>query len=384
MTIAAPLGARDVPRLRILFLVSSMGAGGAERVAALMCGHWSTQGHDVTLMPTFSRRGTCVYELDERVTLDFLADRFRERPDRPPNMLSRMFTLRRAIREITPDLIVSFLTNVNVAALIATIGLGVPVVVSERSFPPRQNISAFWRVLRRASYWRAAAVVAQTGRVAEWLQRNCPGARTIVIPNPVVVPVQNSEPQLDPKQLFPQQRRMILSVGRCVPEKGFDRLVEAFSQIASDLPDCDLVILGEGRERQALTRICEAHAITDRVFLPGYVGNVGDWYKVASVFVLTSHYEGFPNALLEAMAYGLPAVAVDCATGPADIIRNGLDGVLLPGDCDPAAIAAALRQIMTENEVREAMGQRAREVTERFSTEVIGSSWNALLHSVKH
>ncbi len=383
MTISTPLDVLESPRLRILFLVSSMGAGGTERVAALLCRQWIAQGHDVTLMPTYSRRGTCVYALDERVSLDFLADRFGGAREHPPNALRRLSALRQAVRELRPDVIVSFLTNVNIAALVATIGLGVPVVVSERSFPPRQKISTFLRVMRRASYWRAAAVVAQTGGIADWLLRYCPGAKTVVIPNPVVVPIQNSESRLEPEQHLARGRRMILSVGRCVPEKGFDRLVEAFARIAQNLPDCDLVILGEGPERRALERLCEAHGMTSRVHLPGHVGNVGDWYEAASVFVLTSHCEGFPNALLEAMAYGLPAVSVACATGPADIIRDGIDGVLVPGDSNAAGIAVALCRIMRDEETREAMGRRAREVAERFSTSSIGTSWNTLLLSAR-
>jgi glycosyltransferase involved in cell wall biosynthesis len=360
-----------------------MGAGGAERVAALLCRQWIAQGHDVTLMPTYSRRGTCVYTLDDRVSLEFLADRFGGAREHPPTVLRRLSVLRQAVRELRPDVIVSFLTNVNIAALVATIGLGVPVVVSERNFPPRQKMSTFLRVLRRASYWRAAAVVAQTGGIADWLRRYCPGAKTVVIPNPVVVPIQKSESPLVPEQHLARGRRMILAVGRLVPAKGFDRLIEAFARIAQNLPDCDLVILGEGPERRALERLCEAHGITSRVQLPGHVGNVGDWYEAASVFVLTSHYEGFPNALLEAMAYGLPAVSVACATGPADIIRDGIDGVLVPGDSNAAGIAVAVRRIMHDEETREAMGRRAGEVAERFSMSSVGTSWNTLLLSAR-
>lgn len=330
-------------------------------------------------MPTYSRRGGCAYPIGDRVKLDFLADRFDTAPDNPPNALIRLVTLRRTIRKLKPDVIVSFLTNVNIAALVATVGLDVPVIVSERSFPPRQKLSMYWRILRRVSYWRAAAVVAQTDGVSRWLQRKCPGIKTVIIPNPVVLPVQDGEPRLAPDIFLARGRRMILSVGRCVPEKGFDRLIEAFAQIAPELTDCDLVILGEGPERPSLERLCEVYGIANRVHFPGHVGNVGDWYAEASVFVMTSHFEGFPNALLECMAHGVPAVSVACDTGPEDIVRDGIDGFLIANDSDATAIAGAVIQIMRDDAARVALGQRALEVVERYSMNSVAASWNALM-----
>lgn len=381
MTILTQLDLPKSPRLRILFLVSSLGAGGAERVATLLCRHWIDQGHDVTLMPTYSQRGPCAYDLQDRIPVDYLADRFKRPVGSPPGPIVRLTTLRRAIRELAPDVIVSFLTNVNVAALVATVGIGVPVVISERTYPPRQKLSAFWRIMRWLTYWRAATVVAQTTKTAEWLRQSCPGIVTMVIPNPVDVPIPDSEPRIDPAELISPSRRTILAVGRFVPEKGFDRLVAAFSQVASRLPDCDLVILGDGPERKRLEECCEDLDVKNRVFFPGFVGNVGSWYDVASVFVLSSRLEGFPNALLEAMAHGVPAVSVDCPTGPSDIIRNGIDGILVPeNDCGTGLASAIYRVLHDENE-RLSMGVRAQDVTTRFSPETVVHSWHTLLNS---
>jgi len=126
--------------------------------------------------------------------------------------------------------------------------------------------------------------------------------------------------------------------------------------------------------------------LQDRVSLPGLAGNVGDWYAAADVFVLTSRYEGFPNTLLEALAAGLPAVSVDCDTGPREILRHGVDGLLVPQDDSPGpgngpenGLAAALDRMMADDALRRACAARAVEVRDRFALPRIAAQWDALV-----
>ncbi|HVL76504.1 MAG TPA: glycosyltransferase, partial [Noviherbaspirillum sp.] len=165
--------------------------------------------------------------------------------------------------------------------------------------------------------------------------------------------------------------------GRLSEEKNFDLLIDVFTRLAPRHPDWDLVILGEGPERAALEGKVGIAGLRRRVFLPGRVGNMGRWYERADLYVMTSRFEGFPNTLVEAMSYGLPAVSFDCDTGPRDIIRPGIDGLLIrPGDL--AALEAALGSLMTGTSERQAFARAALCTRERFSVERISSMWEQL------
>jgi len=364
---------------RILFLVSSMEGGGAERVAALLSNHWAKQGHQVTLMPTFSGRGKCSYPLDERVQLDYLADRVGSRSRSSLNKLRRLAALRQIIRELTPDVIVSFLPHVNVAAIIAAQGLGVRVVVSERNYPPATPLGIVPERLRRWAYPRASTVVVQTQQVSDWLAHCCPKAHSRVIANPVVYPLPHGEPEVEPISVISSKRRLALAVGRLHQQKGFDLLLIAFKTLAEHYPKWDLVILGEGAERESLERQRERLGLTKRVYLPCRVGNLSDWYMRAELFVMSSRFEGFPNALAEAMAHGLPAVSFDCKTGPRDLIRNGVDGLLVAPEAGPKGLADAMATLMRDDAQRQRMTEAAKAVRERFSMARISAKWDAVL-----
>lgn len=364
---------------RILFLVSSMHGGGAERVAALLSNRWAASGHEVVLMPTFSGRGECLYALDDRVRLDYLADRVGKRGRSVVNQVRRFVALRKAIREIAPDVILSFLPHVNVAAILAASGLGIPVVVSERTYPPAMPLGRGLENLRRFTYPRAAAVVVQTQRSHEWLTECCPRARGRVIPNPVVHPVPVEEPEIDPVAVVGDSRPVAMAVGRLDSLKGFDLLLSAFASLAERHPEWDLVILGEGLERERLEVLRERLGLSARVYLPGRAGNVGDWYNRADLFVMSSRFEGFPNALVEAMAHGLPAVSFDCDTGPRDIISDGIDGYLVPPEAGGSGLADTMERLMREEFQRRKMAEEALAVRERFLMERIAAEWDVVL-----
>lgn len=364
---------------RILFLVSSMEGGGAERVAALLCNHWVMKGHSVTLMPTFSGRGECIYPLDDRVVLDFLADRVGSRKRSSLNKIRRMVTLRQTIQELSPDVVVSFLPPVNVAALLAVIGLRTRVIVSERIYPPLMSSGWLLSFLRRVTYPSADVVVMQTRRGISWLNKMIPTAAGAVIPNPAVYPLSSGKPEIEPNSVLPSSRLVLLAVGRLDMQKGFDILLSAFSKLTHQFPEWDLVILGEGSQREQLERQVHKLGLDAQVHLPGRVGNLADWYQRADLYVMSSRFEGFPNTLIEAMAYGLPAVSFGCKTGPEDIIRDGIDGVLVFPEANPDSLSRALAEVMKDPGRLERMGWKSVEVRERFSMPRISALWDEVL-----
>lgn len=364
---------------RLLFFVSSMQGGGAERVAALLCNYWAGSGHAVTLVPTYSGRGECLYPLDEPVRLKYLADRVGSTRKSPVTLLRRFWAMRGLVRELQPDAVVSFLSHVNVAALLAARGLDVPVVVSERTYPPVMSIGPVWPRLRRRVYPWASTVVMQTQRGCEWLLREVPGARVTVIPNPCSYPLPVAKPKVAPSEWISSDRRVLLAVGRLGEEKGFAGLIEAFAPLAARFPEWDLVIVGEGDERSILEAMIQELGLRGRVVLPGRAGNLAEWYLRAELYVVSSRFEGFPNTLLEAMAHGVPAVSFDCDTGPAEIIRDGVDGRLVDPESGPDGLGSALADMMGDDSERARMAGEAVSARDRFSLARIGAMWDEVL-----
>jgi len=360
--------------MHILFLVSSMHGGGAERVAATLANAWVRAGVEVTLVCCFSGRGTCAYPLDGKVRLLWLADRVAgPRVLRP---LVKLWVLRALVREASPDRVLSFLTNVNITALLATWGLGLPVVVSERTDPAHSlNLEPALRVMRRLTYPHAHRVVVQTRQAMASLRQVAPGVRRLVaIPNPL-------PPDLPAARLGESTttgRRCLVALGRFSPVKRFDHLIEVFAGLAASHPDWDLVIWGEGPQRAGCQDRLSGLGLGDRIRLPGRNAAPWDALLDAHAFVLSSAVEGFPNAMLEAMALGLPCVATDCPSGPRELSRDGLDAILVPV-ADDQALAAALHRMMSASpQWRVDLGLRAAaSVRARYCLDSILRQWEA-------
>ena len=362
--------------MKLLFFIASLQCGGAERVSATLCNRWAETGWDVTIATFDDGSDPPFFPLSPRVrhvTLD-LKRRSTGIAYSIANNLRRIPKLRRFVARERPDRIVSFIDGTNVLVLIAAKGTGIPVVVSERIDPSQHPIPAPWRWLRRITYPWARAIVLQTrSAAAHW---PASWARRIeVVPNPV--------PRLAPGPAASTVESsgrpcLIVGMGRLEPQKGFDLLIRAFARIASVRPDWTLRILGDGPERAALKREARESGVAERIHLTGREADAAGVLRRADLFVLSSRYEGFPNALCEAMACGLPVVSFDCPSGPAEIIRDGVDGLLVPRE-DVPALASAIARLIDDPPLRRALAQRAAEVSDRFSVETIAARWDAIL-----
>ena len=369
--------------MKLLIFIHSLSAGGAERVTVNLANYWANMGWALTIV-TMTGREQDFYELHpdiRRIALRVDANSTNAIAAVRHN-LRRVRALRAVLKEEEPDVALGMMTTAICLLSIAATGSGIPVIGSERSYPPLLPLHWFWSVMQRLTYPRAWCVVAQTGTVKVWLEKYCPGSRVKVIPNPVVWPLPPDKPILEPKAWVAPDRKALLAVGRLGPEKGFNLLLDAFADVVKKFPDWDLVILGEGPEREALGAKRVVLGLEGRVFMPGRAGNVGVWYDRAELYVMTSRYEGFPNTLLEALAHGLPAVIVDCETGPRDILRHEVDGLLVPQD-DNKALVEALVKLMRDENLRENYATRAVEARDRFALERITEMWERLFAEVK-
>jgi len=353
-----------------------MGGGGAERVAATLANSWCQMGHEVCLVPTYSGRGECLYALDPRVRLLYLADLAPKRSAiLPLDYFRRVLTLRNFIRSEKADVVVSFLANVNVMVLISAIGLGVRTVICERTDPFIMPVPSALQMLRWLAYPLANLLVVQTQSVAEKYQ-------SLKRPLPKLAVIGNPIPAEFSSHILPQQKRSqnyLLAVGRLSEEKSFDVLIEVFAELAPVHSDWTLRIVGEGPLRSNLENQIQQKALADRIQLPGRTDKVEAEFRLADAFVLTSRFEGFPNALLEAMAVGLPCVAVDCPSGPKEITDEGRTALLVPLG-DKNALRLALSNLMGDEALRQKLSQLAHtSVMERYALEKILQKWDLVL-----
>lgn len=371
--------------MKLLIFISSLSGGGAERVTTNLANHWAAKGWEITIV-TLASQSDDFYELSpaiKRIALELDGDSSNALIGLIQN-LRRMFAVRRVLRQSQPDIALGMMASANVLLALASRGLKkIRTVGSERIHPPQYPLGVVWEWLRRHSYGCLGAVVAQTNESAEWLKMHTSARRVEVIPNPVNWPLASQLPRLDVKNVCPEGRNLLLAVGRLSSQKQFGLLMGCFQTLANCRSDWDLVILGEGPLRAELEAQAKGVGLENRVFFPGRASNVGEWYERADLFVLSSRFEGFPNALVEAMAYGLPVVSFDCDTGPRDIIRHEVDGLLVP-PMNVDGLTAALDQLLGDASLRQRFAARAVEVRERFAIERVADKWENLFEEVRN
>ena len=360
--------------MRITLVIFALVAGGAERVMAAMANYWAEKGWTVNLLTLDSGKVPPFYPLHPAVCHRSLAlAGISTSPVQGLlNNFQRIRKLRAAIRATGPDAVISLMSETNVLTLLATAGLGVPVLVQEQNDPSQQGLSRTWDTLRHRTYPRATHVVLLTARSLGYFSPRVQ-QRARIIPNPAMV-------KMPPRLANPghDHGRTMIAMGRLVPQKGFDLLLQAFARIADRHPDWSIEILGDGPLRGELEALTEALGLRARVRLPGITQEPHGKLRRADLFVMSSRHEGFPLSLCEAMACGLPAISFDCPTGPAEIIRDGIDGVLVPPE-NVGALSEAMDRLMSDAPRREALAARAPEVLARFGLEKIMGLWEATL-----
>ncbi len=381
--------------MKIACLIHSLDGGGAERVMAGLASRLAARGHCVTLI-TLDDAKSDRHNVDAavaRVPLDVMSDGKR-RGFFGSNPLGRLFQMRHrvcrirsAIKTLDPEVVLSFCDRTNVLAGLAVdkrrssqcsqslqSPQPIPWVLCERSDPFLQTLPWVWRFLRKRSYRHAALVATQTERAAQYFSAE--GPAPFGVPTAVVGSAVDEPPTIRDANAANAQTT-ILGVGRLAHEKGFDRLINAFARIAGEHPQWRLRILGEGDQRDGLTQLIAEHGLHDRIEMPGWIRPTWDELARASLFVLPSRYEGFPSALLEAMAVGVPSIALDCQVGSREIIQDGINGWIV-GD-SPEQLADAMTKWIQDEDLRERLGQEGKKVVDRFGWEAMTDRFETIL-----
>ena len=336
--------------MKYMIVVPSFSNGGAERVVSVLASQLARRGEKIVVVLYWREENE--YPVDGRVPVRCIS-RGTEAEYRSMTYAQKVRALRRVLREERPDVLVPFLYHVGRLAFIASIGLRVKLIQTIRIDPQSDPATKGQRRLRdaliRLSWRTIVQCEAQKRYFSSRTQK-----KVHVLLNPV------SENFLKAEYAWPRQAFQITTAGRLTPQKNFPLLNRAVHRLHQSYPEIRLAIYGTGPLAEALQAQITALGEAARIQLMGRSGHMEQIYMQSNAFVLCSSFEGLPNALMEAMAVGLPCVATDCRTGPSELIRNGETGLLIPTD-DEAALAGALERIYTDETLARKMGKQARD-----------------------
>ena len=362
--------------MRITFVLHELPGGGTGRVVTYMANYWAEKGHEVTIL-TYNSNSCVSYPLHRSVRCISLGlvcvskfwveGLFRN--------IKRIYHLRKAILSSNADYVISFICNTNIHVLLATRFLSIPVLISERNNPERTKEKRnIWSWQRRLFYPFANHLVVQNKEIKDWFRDYSSSVK--VIPNPVKITIESLEA---PSEVLLPSGKLLVAMGWLIRQKGFDTLIEVFSRLRRSGHNWKLVIIGGGPLEKELRSQAAALGIEKVVCFTGHVSNSLNILSKCDLFVLSSRFEGFSNALLEAMACGLPVVSFDCCYSPRELIQHGVNGILVP-EGDLVELESTLSQLMQDDEVRSDLASEAKKVVHKYAPEIIMKEWEGLMN----
>lgn len=362
-------------KTKLLMTINCLKKGGAERVITTLSNSLYQRNFDITFV-CLNYTEQC-YPLADGIKVIYLVkDRKRFPLARLYYLAATFFRMFNVIAKEKPDCTIAFMTSASIWAGLSCMWLKLPYIVSERTTPEITiaKLNIFSRWLSFFVFKHSKVIVSPSKGVEDCLKNILTFNKLknyVVINNPV-----NQIQEVKTAQVH--YRRYVLAVGRLMPEKGFDFLIESFAQLQQQ--DVDLIILGEGPERTRLESLVESLGLSHRVFLPGLKNNLWNYYKEAQAFVLSSRTEGYPNVLIEAMNMGCACIAADCHWGPREIINDGVNGILIEKENRPQLIDA-LERILTQPELRSALSANAMVISKSNSLDAISDQWEEVILS---
>ena len=286
----------------------------------------------------------------------------------------RYCRLRQLLQEHRPKRVLALLSKTNILCCAAAWDLPIHLVVSERNDPRLQRMDRLWSRLRHLYYRRADVVTANTEGVLAALDEMGSWKRLELLPNPLpagVLRQHHSQPAAPQKE--------ILSVARLVPQKGLDLLIRAFAALPQQRrTGWRLTLVGDGPERDALVGLAHRKGISDAVVFEGFRADPLTFMARAAIFALPSRFEGMPNALLEAMAMGLPSVVSDASPGPLEMVSDRVHGLVVPSE-NHQAFAAALEDLIADASLRQQLGQAAQAKLRSLDWPEVEPHWRSVL-----
>lgn len=369
-----------IKKQHIVLVISTMRSGGAERVMSRLANYFASEGHKVTLITFVSSSEKPFYPLNERIVqvpLNCLSYH-KNMLIYALNVIKCIYLLRKTFKKLKPDVVISFMESVNVATLLAGYKLQIPTIVSERNDPKYHilypmKIQSIFNKIRIKTYAWAHILVVQTRGALNFFPEKL-HERAVILPNPVhVSSLSHYE--------VAQNVQHIISVGRLCKQKNHVTLIKAFAKAFKKNNNLRLTIYGEGPERHLLETLIAALKLGDYIHLPGAVQHIEHKLSTADLFVFPSLYEGFPNALCEAMAVGLPVIVSHCS-GNIDVIQNNINGLIFE-QTNVEDLYEQMLKLIEDYPLRKRLSEKAKNIRIDYHEDTIYASWDRLLDNIK-
>lgn len=353
--------------MRLCFAIPDLRAGGAEKVLSSLANWFAQTGHEVHLICFASDRFQQFYTLSRSVSISYV-----ERTRGMLRQLDWAMQVKKTLNEISADILVCFLTDFCICGSIAAWLCHTPCIVCERNSPRFSPSKRTTRWLRNISFCLADGCVFQTERARDYFPKAIIKKST-VIANPIVLGVS---PLADTEE----REKRIVAVGRYIAQKNYSLLLSAFLCFSQIHPEYTLDIYGRDcGSKDELTRMIEGN---EKIRLHDEKENIHEIIRDAGMYILTSDYEGMPNALAEAIALGIPAIATDCANGPAEIIRDASSGLLIPQQ-DMNALISAMCSLAEDRSLSRRFSENGKLFFASRSISRIAGQWEGYINSVK-
>ncbi len=361
------------PKKKIAFVIGKLSNGGAERVISTLSNELITE-YEVLII-TFIKREP-FYPLNPKIKVVHCM----EKKGNSKNFLQSLalnFKLViktcKVIKRERVDLMIGFITSANVIATVASKIMGIPSIISERNNPFVEKVPKFWSVQRRFWYPKATHLVLQTQGVRKFYSDSIKENKTSVIANPI------SKTLTESRSVYDVSSRTILTIGRLAAQKNQQLLIKAFSNLDTD--DWTIKMIGIGKKKNELLALIQQLGLGNKIEIIEPKENIADYYNKAGIFAFTSVYEGLPNALIEAMHFGLPCISTDCDFGPSELIENGVNGYLVPMD-NQKCFEEKLNALMTNENIRGQFSEKAKISTQKYENDPIVKRWGELIKDV--
>ena len=359
---------------KVLFIINDLRMGGAQRVLSIVMRELVRSGYTVSLVTNHSD-ATDFYITGDNVTRfsTGISTPSRNIAQAVNSNLKRIKTIRSVITEESPDAVFSFMTETNILTILASLFTGKRVIVSERSDPEKDKKSFIWQLLRKITYSKASIVTTNSKAALEYMKRFVRKEKLVYLPNPIDGCIELRTTHEDA-----ESESILLVVARLHHAKGIDILIDAISLLKSRNRSYEVWIAGDGPEMESLMLQTKELDVEDSFRWLGRIDDLIPLYKSASLFILPSRREGMPNALLEAMSCGLPAIISNASPGPLEYVVNGESGLVFESG-SRNALADAIDELMCNEDKRQRMGQKSTEIVKPYHITNILPQWEKVL-----
>lgn len=356
--------------MKIAFYINSIRRGGAERVIVNLANNFVKYNNEVIIITSF--KGEREYPYSAKIKRYVLEEKLTEKSKIKRNII-RVTSLRKVLKNENPDCLISFMAEPNYRAIVASIGLSNKVVISVRNDPEREYSGISGKILGKLLLPLADGCVFQTPDAQKWFPRKLQ-KKSKIIYNAVKDEFFNIERNVE--------ANTVVTCGRLEEQKNHKMLINAFELVVKEHKKAKLLIYGEGSLKNELEELIENKGLNDNIKLCGNSDNIPEVLSKAEIFVLSSDYEGMPNALMEALAVGVPSISTDCPCGGPDmLIQDSENGELIESG-NYMELSLAILNLLGNDKLQDKYSYKSKKEAEKYRSSIIFKSWRKYIEKI--